>query len=487
MSDFLKEKTWQILEKVPRRLLLPFIVVAVLWFLGLSIRTYYASSNVTITVKEAINQQKPIADLMLEIKRLGGEARVYHSDGDGHIFLKEKGLGRLGEYEARLFSKSERVYKLPHGKARFKITDCPTEKVSLYFGRMGFSNSDDEHTKGMEISGPQTFSKKQGGIMMARIDLTDGHDKNRPIEHLTEGNFEIYETFRDEKNREKTLPVPSEHILELMFEQSPVRVMLVLDRSGSMTKAYHDPSKGISRPNYEIVRDAALNFISQVFASNKDVLVSVLPFYLPRDQEVERPGFFEAAMLKKPDGGIWFGPRDGLQKTITQRFSAQNHDQTPLFDAVKYALMTLRALPGENYRIVVLLTDGAENDSLLYPGEVKRMAKQFGLPIVTIGYGQESAPFNDDLLELAEISGAGPRGVGAFLDQDSGSLPYVFDELGLLPKIYKIRWRSPQPIRKGNQVRVRLVVTYQAAGNRFFRKSVTGTYIAGEDDAPEPD
>lgn len=61
---------------------------------------------------------------------------------------------------------------------------------------------------------------------------------------------------------------------------------------------------------------------------------------------------------------------------------------TAIGDAIGLGVRTLRDRP-EGSRVMILLTDGADNSSSIPPLEAAKLAKQYGIRIYTIGIGQK--------------------------------------------------------------------------------------------------
>lgn len=101
-------------------------------------------------------------------------------------------------------------------------------------------------------------------------------------------------------------------------------------------------------------------------------------------------------------GLILFGTRAYLQAPITyDKRSIQEilwnmdagmaGDSTSIGDAVGLALKTLKDSPGKDEKIVILLTDGENNDGSLSMPEAINLAKNENVKIYTIGVGAETS------------------------------------------------------------------------------------------------
>ncbi len=117
---------------------------------------------------------------------------------------------------------------------------------------------------------------------------------------------------------------------------------------------------------------------------------------------------------------------------------------TAIGDAIGLAVRTLRTRPGDS-RVLVLLTDGADNASSIPPIEAAKLAKQYGIKIYTIGIGKKGpVPFptnfggytlietdmDDELLkQIAEATG------GAYFHAtDKMALEGVYKQIDALEK-----------------------------------------------------
>lgn len=101
-------------------------------------------------------------------------------------------------------------------------------------------------------------------------------------------------------------------------------------------------------------------------------------------------------------GLILFGTRAYLQAPITyDKRSIQEilwnmdagmaGDSTSIGDAVGLALKTLKDTPNKDNKVIILLTDGENNDGSLSMPEVISLAKNENVKIYTIGVGAENA------------------------------------------------------------------------------------------------
>lgn len=108
---------------------------------------------------------------------------------------------------------------------------------------------------------------------------------------------------------------------------------------------------------------------------------------------------------KRPDdrmGLILFGTRAYLQAPITydknsikdilwQMDAGMAGDSTSIGDAVGLALKSLKDSPDPDKKIIILLTDGENNDGSIGMGQAIAMAKEEGVKVYTIGVGSDAA------------------------------------------------------------------------------------------------
>ncbi len=141
-------------------------------------------------------------------------------------------------------------------------------------------------------------------------------------------------------------------------------LMLAMDLSGSMAREDLSTNKKIL-DRLTVVRDVARDFIAQ--------------------REGDRVGL------------ILFGSRAYLQTPLTTDLDSVRAmldeaevglagDETAIGDAIGMAVKSLRDRPAEE-RVLVLLSDGANNAGVLDPLQAAKMAKDAGIRIHTIGVG----------------------------------------------------------------------------------------------------
>jgi len=151
-----------------------------------------------------------------------------------------------------------------------------------------------------------------------------------------------------------------------LSEAKPVNIALVVDNSGSM--------------EYELdnVKTSLLPFIRS-FDTRKDSICIVT---------------FESIVDTKSD---FTSERRILEQRIDQMYAAGG---TAFYDAVCHAVDVLRQRSG--LRVVIALTDGADNSSVFDLQHTIRHARQFAIPVYVIGYGML---LDEPLQMLADSTG----------------------------------------------------------------------------------
>lgn len=228
---------------------------------------------------------------------------------------------------------------------------------------------------------------------------------NRFVNNLTGTNFEIY----DEGTPQ-----------QLAFfdtEDRPVSVALLLDTSGSM------------QSSMGIVQTAAVRFIQSLKAEDE---VTVIGF----------GGMVkELAPLSRD--------KSNLAEAIYQTIAGGG---TPFYDAIVRAILKLEA--GSGRRAIVLITDGADNQSQLSADSVIRMSGRIAVPLFVIGAGDalKEEKLRKTLEELTERTG----GKAFFLKMEE--MPKAFSEISAnLKASYRAGYYlTKQPDGKWHSLSVRL-------------------------------
>ena len=155
---------------------------------------------------------------------------------------------------------------------------------------------------------------------------------------------------------------------------------------------------------------------------------------------------------KRPNdriGLILFGSRAYLQSPITFDKAAISDilwstdagmagTSTAIGDAVGLALKTLRKDQNKDGdKIIILLTDGENNDGSLTMPEVLKLAKDENIKIYTIGVGSESRLINSFFgIKIPQASGLDEQSLKQLASETKGSYFKASDTKGL-QKIYQ--------------------------------------------------
>jgi len=146
-------------------------------------------------------------------------------------------------------------------------------------------------------------------------------------------------------------------------------LLLLLDTSGSMRQMdFAREGQRLSR--FDLVKQSALRFLE--------------------GRESDRVGlllFGEKPYLRAPP--TW--DHEALRELIGEARIALAGESTAIGDAVGLGIRYLRALPARS-RVMVLITDGANNEGILDPRQAARLAAEEGIRIYTVGIGRPEAP-----------------------------------------------------------------------------------------------
>jgi len=206
------------------------------------------------------------------------------------------------------------------------------------------------------------------------IYLTIADERGTPIKELSLNNFKV---------QEDGSTVQVKGVFPLEKGDEPLSVVLAIDRSGSMR----------GQPIKDALK-AAKDFIREMRAIDRVGLVSF------DDQVIviSRPNADKGPLLKEID-------------------KIKVGKDTALNDAVKKSLQLLSPFIGR--RAVIVLTDGKENRSKATREETIQEAFRMGVPLITVGLGQEVDI--DALDAMADGSGGRP-----FYAQTSSELSALY-------------------------------------------------------------
>lgn len=228
-------------------------------------------------------------------------------------------------------------------------------------------------------------------------------------------------------------------------EDIPVTVGLVVDHSGSMKSKFGD------------VLAAARAF---VHSSN------------PKD-EMFVVNFNEKVSLGLPDSLPFTNDADALERAIV---ATPVTGQTALYDAVGKALDQLRGAARDK-RVLIVISDGADNASSLTLNQVLRLAQQSSALIYTVGIFDEADEDRNPsvLRRLANVSGG-----EAYLPEASSDLPGVCERIAQdIRNQYTIGYVSSNEAKPGTYRAIR-VLAKTPRQRRLFVHTRSGYLAAGE-------
>jgi Ca-activated chloride channel homolog len=239
-------------------------------------------------------------------------------------------------------------------------------------------------------NGPEQITRPDADSMVLKVTVTD--KRGLFVDSLDKTAFALY----DNKIQRE--------ITSFVAADEPLSVGIILDLSGSLTS-------GGSKKN-NAIRNAVLHFIE---ASRSDNHYFIIPFAA------------QARLLID-----W--TRDG--KTAAEEFSkydfSSRHGNTALYDACYLAIEKMQT-SAHDRRVVLLVTDGQDNNSQYSFKEIRERLKETGVILYSIGI------FNEDQLgsalgtngqatmeELSAISGG-----LAFYPKNAQQVEEVFSRIAL--------------------------------------------------------
>lgn len=200
-------------------------------------------------------------------------------------------------------------------------------------------------------------------------------------------------------------------------------IMMVLDLSGSM-ELEDMILNGQPATRLDVVKQAAKTFI-QARAGDRIGLIL----------------FGSQAYLQTP---LTFDRGNVLQR-IDDASAGLAGKTTSIGDALGLAVKRLQDVPPAS-RVIILLTDGANNSGVLAPQKAAELAKDDGIKVYTIGLGAESDPraLNSALFDLNAVSEldektlrdiAAMTGARYFRATDMESLHAIYDTINQLEAV----------------------------------------------------
>lgn len=273
-------------------------------------------------------------------------------------------------------------------------------------------------------SAPLRLSADLVSITVAVLDTF-----GRPVLGLDRDDFEIFE---DKVKQD---------IAFFSVDSSPLAIGLVLDSSGSMGRDY----------KIERARASALHFVKTSHPDDDVFLVdfnshAAVTLDFTRDWKA-----LEAALEQAKAGG-----------------------RTALYDAVYLALEKLRAYHTQRRKVILLITDGADNASRHTAKDVERLARESGVQIYAVGIcemdpGRESL---DSIRNFADVT----SGL-AFFTFDTRQLVGICNLIAAdLHQQYSIGYRPENEARDGKWRSVKVKVKSRKGLPRVIVRAKEGYY-----------
>lgn len=212
-------------------------------------------------------------------------------------------------------------------------------------------------------------------------------------------------------------------------------VMLAVDLSGSMARD-------------DLSLDGRI-------ANRLEVVKAVVDDFIAR-RKGDRVGlilFSSRAYMQAP---LTFD-RNVVRELLADATIGMTGQETAIGDAIALAVKSLRSRP-EDERVLILLTDGANNAGMLDPADAAELARQEQVRIYTIGVGADRLLFahefanrgadldEDTLKKIAETTGGryfrakDARGLATIYDDIERMEPSAGDPLYLTPTVSLFQW-----------------------------------------------
>lgn len=208
-------------------------------------------------------------------------------------------------------------------------------------------------------------------------------------------------------------------------------IMMAIDLSGSMEERDFAVN-GRATTRLGVVKDAAEDFIAR---RKGDRLGLVL--------------FSDRAYLQAP---LTFD-REAVSQLLGQAQVGLTGQKTAIGDAIAVSIKRLKDRPKDG-RVLVLLTDGANNEGVLEPDKAAKLAADLGIRIYTIGVGSKASRELDErtLSRIADTTGG-----AYFRATDTNGLAQIYRAIDQL---------EPSP---GDPIHVRpeVALYYWPAGAAF--------------------
>ena len=272
----------------------------------------------------------------------------------------------------------------------------------------------------------------------------------QPVKSLKPSNFTVHELF--DSNKKVVSPITVRPM------KSASQITILVDASESMWGEVELTRKGKKLRKIEVVKDSILKFAKKLVKSQSKSAshASKLSFMIFSGNGV----YF----LPNINGEIWFEAVDENLSAIETAIRDINPvGQTPMFDAIGHAIDVVSSESNSLHKLMVCLTDGIDNSSIIDPQLLQTKIEKAGIPIVTVGYGVDEELDVPTLNAIATLSGAGAPGIGSFTNVKPKQLPEVFDRaLSNINNTYEISWKSSFPV-SGEHIVAKLQAAYLTA------------------------
>jgi len=175
-------------------------------------------------------------------------------------------------------------------------------------------------------------------------------------------------------------------------------IMMAIDLSGSMEQTDFT-IQGLPASRLDVLKLAADDFIDRRKGDRVGLIL-----------------FSDRAYLQAP---LTFD-RVTVRELLDQAQVGLTGQKTAIGDAIAISVKRLKERP-EQGRVLVLMTDGANNEGVMAPLKAAKIAKKLGIRIYTIGLGSESMPVQTLF---------GRQNINPSQDLDEGTLREIASETG---------------------------------------------------------
>lgn len=306
----------------------------------------------------------------------------------------------------------------------------------------------------LELCGSQILLQKNKCLMRAIIKFSSNLGEVFP-QNLSKQSFLLTERYEGKDT--------SANISDVSIGSVQVMAILLLDNSDSM-----EEDSGIHNYSKMFVAQEAVCFFIDTLTQHSENYVAILPF---SGDDCTIKDF-----LTVNSDTIWSNRRAKVVLKKLVRGLSPN-DATPLWSAVNLALDQLYKVDRNCYKVIVILSDGLDSNSIHIDRRLIEKVSEMDVPIFTLCYGADQRRNVQDLAILSESSGAGGEQVGSFADIHPRDLPVKLGGIGQgLANVYEIRWRQTGAPSK-TEVEVVCNVNYNI-NKKAYKAEILQTYIA---------